>query len=166
MLVTENDVILKQIIEEYDFDICPVIDKAIVELMFTTMKTNNGIGLAAQQIGQNLRGFVMIINDEEFVCVNPVIIEQSEEMIISKEGCLSFPNLTLSVKRPAGISVSYKNETGIMQNRLFDGVYARCFCHELDHLNGITFDTKIAKTSLQLAKQKRTMFLKQQKRRK
>lgn len=170
----ENDPILKQQAPEFDFENPPkfLMESAgkglneLVDAMLVAMELNNGIGLAAPQVGYGLRLFVMKTIDEELVCINPEIVQQSEEMIIDQEGCLSFPNLTLNVSRPKEIFVSYYGVEGHVLSRWLTDRDARCFCHELDHLDGITFDTRVAKLSLQMAKQKRNKFIKQQKRKK
>jgi len=173
----ENDPILKQTMPVYDFENPPEfltedlgLD-SLTDSMLVTMKINNGMGLAAPQVGYNLRIFVMKIagvdglNDELLVCINPEIEQQSEEVTVDQEGCLSFPDLSLTVIRPTNIYVSYYGVEGFILRRWLTGVSARCFCHELDHLNGVTFDTRVAKLSLKMAKDKRKKFLKQKKRR-
>lgn len=173
----ENDPILKQTMPIYDFENPSEfltedlgLD-SLADSMLVTVKINNGLGLAAPQVGCNLRMFVMKIaginglDDELLICVNPEIEQQSKEVTVDQEGCLSFPDLTLTVTRPANIYVSYYSVEGFVLRRWLTGVSARCFCHELDHLNGITFDTKVAKLSLKMAKDKRKKFIKRQKRR-
>lgn len=171
-LVNENDSILKSHIEPYDFENPPIIfdgDKEItmdilIGSMFNTLSVNNAVGLAAPQIGQKLRLFIMDVDNSKFICFNPTILEQSDEEIVGQEGCLSFPQLTLSVKRPVKIHATYQHIDGTPVERNLEGLAARCFCHELDHLNGITFDTKVGALSLRMAKQKRKKLFKQQKR--
>lgn len=169
-LKPENDPILKQSIPDYDFENPPVFltgvtENRLIELadaMLVQMELNNGIGLAAPQIGYSVRLFVMKSANEELICINPKIVQQSEETVIDQEGCLSFPNLYLNVSRPTEIFVSYYGVEGHAISRWLIGRDARCFCHELDHLDGITFDTRVAKLSLKMAKQKRSKFIKQQ----
>ena len=168
-IVLEDDPILKEIAPEYDFENHPDFLKndtsfglsEFVDSMMVAMKINRGIGLAAPQIGHSLRIFVMDVLDEELVCINPEIIESSVETIIDQEGCLSFPSLTLKVKRSEEIYVSYQNINGKALKRWLTRLQARCFQHELDHLNGITFDTQVGTLSLKMAKQKRRNKLKQ-----
>ena len=71
------------------------------------------------------------------------------------EGCLSFPDLWLKVKRPVNVKVKYHDIDGVLVEKEFTGMSSRVFQHELDHLNGITFDTKVGELSLQMAKDKR-----------
>lgn len=171
-IILEDSPILKQITSEYDFENHPKFlenDTSFglsdfVDSMFVVMKINHGVGLAAPQVGHSLRIFVMDVLSEEFICINPEIIEASEEKIIGSEGCLSFPLLLLNVKRSEEIYVSYQNTNGRALKRWLTGTQARCFQHELDHLNGITFDTRAGTLSLKMAKQKRRNKLKRERR--
>lgn len=127
--------------------------------MCNFMTENNGIGLAANQIGLTKRVFVMGSHNIEgfpkpFALFNPEIIESSEEQLVEKEGCLSYPDLWLSIKRPAVIKVRYQNSKGDIIEAGMSGLIARCFQHELDHLNGICFVDKVSQLKLQLAMKK------------
>ena len=173
-LVSENNPILKQKTKAYDFDnpIKFADDDSSIELgefidfMFFNMLINKGIGLAAPQVGESVSIFVMMAESEEITCINPQIIEVSTEELLDKEGCLSFPQLRLNIKRPKSVYASYQNIDGKSLTRWFHGLPARCFLHELDHLNGVTFDTKAGKLSLKMGNNKRKTLLKQQKRKK
>ena len=173
-LVDENSPILKQITPTYDFENHPKFSETgesfglseFVDSMLVAMQIGNGIGLAAPQIGHSLRIFVMKIDGEEFVCINPEIKEQSGSEIVIQEGCLSFPFMTLPIKRAVEVFVSYQNIEGVYVQRWLNGTAARCFQHELDHLNGVTFDAKAAKLSVKMAKQKRRKTIKQIQRKK
>ncbi len=168
-IVLEDDPILKEISSEYDFENHPDFLKddtsfglsEFIDSMMVAMKINHGIGLSAPQLGYSLRLFVMDILNEEFTCINPEILSESDGKIIDQEGCLSFPSLTLKVKRSEEVYVSYQNTDGKSLKRWLTGLQARCFQHELDHLNGITFDTQVGTLSLKMAKQKRRNKLKQ-----
>lgn len=103
------------------------------------MYDNNGIGLAANQVGIPYRIFAMRGYPENFVCVNPRIVNFSSQEIALEEGCLSFPNLVVKIKRPKEIRVRFQTPNGETITRMFDGMTARVFQHELDHLNGIIF---------------------------
>jgi peptide deformylase len=113
----------------------------ILNDMAETMYFNNGIGLAATQIGIEKRMFVIDVqqdkkNDLTFIC-NPEIISGSGT-ITTEEGCLSFPDRTIKINRFSSIDVSYMNEAGEKIQITYQGLKAICFQHELDHLNGIT----------------------------
>lgn len=111
----------------------------LVTEMFITMKEHNGIGLAAPQVGVNKRLFIMSVEGEEFICINPSITKAYKETDLVAEGCLSYPGKRVSVERPTSIRVRYQNITGITKTVKLSGMKARCFQHELDHINGVTF---------------------------
>ncbi len=115
--------------------------------MIHLMIHSNGIGLAANQIGITKRFFA--IGHESFdvfkkpaIIYNPVLVNADEEQELAQEGCLSFPGLLLQVSRPKIIMVRYQNNKGEFLLSRLEGLEARCFQHELDHLNGITFNKK------------------------
>ena len=127
--------------------------------MIDFMVANYGIGLAANQIGLAKRVFVIGSNNIEgfpkpFAVFNPKILEVSEETLIDKEGCLSYPGLWLSVKRPAVIKVEFQDSKGNTHEAALSGLIARCFQHELEHLDGICFVDKVSALKLQLAMKK------------
>ena len=112
--------------------------------MLETMYHSKGIGLAAPQIGISLRVLVMDLSEvgeekELYKIVNPKIISTTEETDIQEEGCLSVPGVQVPVKRPQGVRFSYFNEKGEEKVVDAEGMLARCFLHELDHLEGKTF---------------------------
>lgn len=123
------------------------------------MTKNHGIGLAANQIGLTKRVFVMGSKNiegfpEPFALFNPRLLEVSEEQDLYKEGCLSYPGLYLSVKRPSVIKVEYQDSQGNVHEAAMSGLVARCFQHELEHLDGICFVDKVSQMKLQLAMKK------------
>src|SRR5210317_1806769 len=114
--------------EHSEFDMC------------NFMINNKGIGLAANQIDIKKRVFVMgsleIPNfPKPFALYNPVILETSEEKVLDTEGCLSFPGLYLKVSRPSWVIGQYQDSKGNTKEVKLDGYLAKCFQHELDHLN-------------------------------
>lgn len=161
-LVKENDIILKGHINEVDFNNVPEDLFLLSQNMISFMKEHNGIGLAAPQIGLDYRMFVVSVIEEDLVVINPSITGWSRQLNMFKEGCLSFPNLYLNIRRPDTIEVSYYSVSGGNIVRKMDGLLCRCFQHEYDHLNGITFDTLASTLSLSMAKKKRTKELKKE----
>lgn len=154
-LVHEKSSVLKTKAKDYDFS-NPIPDLPnIVDQMKDIMKNNRGIGLAPQQIGIDARFFIMGNDEYDYVCINPVIISRSEEMIIDLEGCLSFPNLWLTIPRPEYIDVEYFDLDGNLNSKRLHKIVARCFEHELEHLDGICFITKVSKLKLDMAMKKR-----------
>jgi peptide deformylase len=131
------------------------LERAMCDFMIA----NHGIGLAANQIGITKRVFVIGSYNIEgfptpFAVFNPKILDSSEEQLLDKEGCLSYPDLWLSVKRPAVIQVEYQDSKGNFHEVAMSGLIARCFQHELDHLDGICFVDKVSQMKLQLAMKK------------
>lgn len=126
--------------------------------MIDFMLANRGIGLAANQIGLTKNVFVMGSRDiPGFTPVgifNPRIVRYSEETELFKEGCLSYPDLWLTIKRPKKILVEYRNSKGDQHTAEMDGLIARCFQHEYDHLKGVCFVDKVSNMKLQLAMKK------------
>ena len=114
------------------------VNEDLINRMQTLMHANGGIGLAANQCGERVRVFIMLIDGEFWECFNPEILEYSIDLAEFDEGCLSFPGETCIIKRPDSILVKYFNITGIEIIERLAGLPSRCFQHELDHLNGIT----------------------------
>jgi len=152
-LIKETDPILTQTATAWDWE----VDGHAAELgqdMLKTMFKNNGIGLAAPQIGINKRILVMGNPQLSFICINPEIISQQGQAKYI-EGCLSFPGLWLHVNRSETIKVKYQDIIGREHEKEFTGLQARVFQHELDHLNGQCFVSKVGKLSLDLATRRR-----------
>ena len=110
----------------------------LVNRMQTLMHREGGIGLAANQCGERVRMFIMLIDGEFWECFNPEITEHSTDLTEFNEGCLSFKGEYVIIKRPSKISVKYYDSEGTLYVEQLEGLPARCFQHELDHLNGIT----------------------------
>tara|TARA_B100001093_G_scaffold212363_1_gene203807 strand:- start:91 stop:639 length:549 start_codon:yes stop_codon:yes gene_type:complete len=131
------------------------------EDMISTMKSSNGVGLAAPQVGDNRRicvvdlevteGFVYdgekVLTDDYYplVLINPEIKVVSEAKSIMNEGCLSFPGVSLEIKRPSIIKLTFQDIEG--NNRIVEcaGGLARCIQHEVDHLDGVLFNKRTKK---------------------
>ena len=110
----------------------------LVNRMQTLMHREGGIGLAANQCGERVRMFIMLIDGEFWECFNPEIAEFSADLTEFNEGCLSFKGESCIIKRPSAINVKYYDSEGTLHVERLEGLPARCFQHELDHLNGIT----------------------------
>lgn len=156
-LITYPNDILKMSMPDFDFasNINPA---SLEEDMIELMKASRGIGLAANQVGIIGRVFVMqpqlTENKQPFALFNPKLLEINGEEVLGEEGCLSFPNLFISVKRPQEITVEYVDKNQNTCIIKLTGIDARCFLHELDHLNGTCFTDKISKLKLDLALKK------------
>ena len=132
----------------------------LVRRLKMTMKLYSGLGLAANQCGVTERVFVIGTDQFQMACINPKVIASSEEFVKDNEGCLSFPAFFLSLARPKWIDVEFTDENGETKQTRLDGLTARCFLHELDHLNGIKFDSYVGPTSIQQAKRKQEKLIK------
>ena len=124
--------------------------------MIKLMLDERGMGLAANQIGITKRFFA--IGHESFdtfqkhaIIWNPQVINSSEEKVIDVEGCLSFKNVFVKVERPKVIEVQYETTQGKTRFAKLDGMESKCFQHELDHLDGITFNKRVSKLRWQMA---------------
>lgn len=115
--------------------------KLLIEDMFETLKVNDGIGLAAVQVGILKRLIVIEYENKKYVLINPIIVE-AEGSQMCEEGCLSFPNEFFSVNRPTSIIVEYLDENGEKQVLNEKGVLAVVLSHETDHLDGILYIDK------------------------
>ena len=112
--------------------------------LLATMYDAPGVGLAAPQVGAIKRMFVMDCSGKEeeqqpMVLINPRVVWVSEETHVYNEGCLSLPEQYEDVTRPAEVRVEFLDQTGAEQERHFDGLWATCAQHEIDHLNGVLF---------------------------
>lgn len=145
----EGDEILKKKSREVE-----VIDdriKELIEDMVETMHKYDGVGLAAVQVGILKRIIVIDIYDENtpiVKLVNPVMVKQKGEKEL-EEGCLSFPNKFAKVKRPTEVVVEGLNENGEKVKIKAKDLLAQALCHEIDHLNGITFVDRMEPDTLQ-----------------
>ncbi|WP_170452931.1 peptide deformylase [Ruegeria arenilitoris] len=119
--------------------------RALADDMLETMYDAPGIGLAAPQIGVLERLIVLDCVKEEgatprpLVMFNPEIIAASDETSVYEEGCLSIPDQFAEVTRPAEVEVAWMDQNGKAQRETFDGLWATCVQHEIDHLNGKLF---------------------------
>lgn len=111
--------------------------KQLILEMTQTLRANDGLGLAAPQVGKNLQICVIEIENELFVLINPEIKNLSKEKIASQEGCLSLPNKFLEINRHKRIKVKATDTNGKKQIIRARGLLARVIQHEIDHLNGV-----------------------------
>ena len=109
----------------------------LAEDMLRIMRENEGVGLAANQIGRLKRIFVAAYEDEEYAIVNPVVEQRSESTEKDIEGCLSIPETRVEVERPTAVTIPGKDPSGTPVRVEAEGLLARIFEHEIDHLNGV-----------------------------
>lgn len=152
-LVKSNDPILTTATEKFDFANPPCHPVELYEAMGNFMVEKGGVGLAAPQVGLPYRFFV-IASNPIIGCFNPIIVHASAEKSILEEGCLSFPGVVLKIKRPQKIRVRYTEPNGNIVTKSFEGITARVFQHELDHLDGIIFKNHISPLKRSMAEAK------------
>lgn len=114
---------------------------ALLNDMKETVRAENGAGLAAPQIGVDLRAVVIDVEEGFFELINPVIVAQKGEQV-GPEGCLSVKGKQGTVRRPYKVKVEYRDRTGKKHKLTAEGFFARAVCHELDHLDGILYIDK------------------------
>ena len=115
-------------------------DESLVRLtqdMLGTMRDNEGVGLAATQVGRLKRVLVAAVEDDEYVIVNPVLTDRSETTETATEGCLSIPGIQVDVERPTAVTVSGQDVSGRPLQIEASDLLARVLQHEVDHLDGV-----------------------------
>ncbi|MBD3244868.1 MAG: peptide deformylase [Candidatus Moranbacteria bacterium] len=144
-IITKNDPTLRQKSKKISDVGDPKIQDTIKN-MIKTLKLNNGIGLAAPQIGKLIRLFVIELDYKLYVIINPEIKHISKDRIAMEEGCLSFPGIFYQIIRNKKITIKYIDQFGQKQTLKAKGILARAIQHEIDHLDGVLFiDKKDAK---------------------
>ena len=149
-LVEEASKVLRQPPQPFDFEKREDA-KEVEEKLSEAMEKFGGIGLSANQVGLDARVFVMRTQDGIKAFFNPEITKLSQETDLMKEGCLSFPDLYLMIKRPKVCELKYQDSDGNEHVTMLDGIGARCAQHELDHLNGIIFLQRASRLKLERA---------------
>jgi peptide deformylase len=158
-LVGEDNPILKEVMPEFDFKNAPVNPMEFASSLVETCKKHKGYGLSANQCGFRYRVFVMGAEDNFVAFFNPKITATYDESHIV-EGCLSFPLLGLRITRPAAVDVEYQDFNGENKTAHYTGISARCFQHELDHMNGVVYTERVKPLALQMGMQKRNKLIK------
>ena len=136
-LIKHPDVFLKQETHEVEFPLSNS-NVDLIHNMKTVMYNNNGIGLAANQVGYNRRIFIIDVSNEKNspqVFINPVIEKRAKEKLTEGEGCLSCPGKFVDVRRPIYVGLKWFCEHGEEQYKTFYNLPARVVQHEMDHLN-------------------------------
>jgi peptide deformylase len=123
------------------------------------MVNEHGMGLAANQIGITKKFFA--IGHDSFdtftkhaIIWNPRVLKFSEDKVIDTEGCLSFKGIWLKVERPQTVEVTYETTQGKTRFAKLNGMESKCFQHECDHLEGITFNKRVSKLRWDMARKK------------
>ncbi len=141
-IITQENEILRKISKPVK-----VFDENLIDLiedMNQTLAKSGGVGLAAPQVAILKRVVVIDLNGMHLELVNPEIIDEDGTQT-EYEGCLSIPGVQKKVKRPQTVTVSAFDRYGNEFTITGEGFLARCFCHEIDHLNGILYIDKAEK---------------------
>ena len=138
-IITVPDEILKKVSEPIEK--IGINEKKLIDNLFETMYSSNGIGLAAVQIGILKRILVVDVSTKDeknqpIVLVNPVIKNLSNEKSIYEEGCLSIPETFIEIERPKICEVEYIDRKGLKKILKCDGLLSTCVQHEINHLDG------------------------------
>ena len=141
IITDPNPILRKKSLPVADI-LSPKIQKLAKEMMETLLASEDGVGLAAPQVGQNVRVIVIRHKDADLVVINPKIVKRSILKEWGEEGCLSVPGKYGEVKRNKQITVKFFNELGQEKVVEAKGLLAIIFQHEIDHLDGILFTDK------------------------
>lgn len=124
-----------------------VINEDLIQLLddlYDTMVEHDGVGIAAPQINVGLRVAIVELGEDILEMINPIVIEtRGEEEDV--EGCLSFPDLFGMVKRPTYVKIEASDREGRVYELEAEDFEARCILHEIDHLDGVLFDSKMTR---------------------
>lgn len=154
-LVKSSDPILHTAPERFDFNNPPMDPKQLADDLKEAMLKFRGVGLSANQVGIPYQVFVAgDPNDPDNIITafNPRIVFQSDQIIPVEEGCLSYPGIFLIVERPSIIRMRYADHTGRVDTYIYDGLPARVIQHEMDHMMGTNFTTRVSKLKLERAR--------------
>lgn len=153
---------LRKVSEDIPADY-PDLDKFLKD-MWQTMEESDGVGLAAPQVGKNIRIFV--VNADAFADIDPDctgfrkafinahILERTGEEISRNEGCLSVPGIHEDVRRKDKIRIAYRDEDGVEREEEYEGIKAWIIQHEYDHLEGVLFTDHLSGLKKRLLKNK------------
>lgn len=146
---------LDQQVKEVDLANPGFDPKELKREMVDFMLASNGIGLSANQIGLNSQVFVM--GDSSYnstICINPTILQYTEETVTDVEGCLSFPGIYMKVKRPKEILAKWYDENLEEHVVKIEGYSVKVYLHEWDHLQGVTFKDRVSRLKWDMASKK------------
>ena len=163
-LYDDNHPMLKNKIPEYEHSLPNSAMTQLIKRLKMTMKKFGGVGLSANQCGVFERVFILGTDEFQLACINPRVIEASEKTIKMSEGCLSYPGLYLNIERTDWIIAEFTDEKGEIVQMKMEGVTARAFLHELDHMNGVRFVDHVGPVSLRMAKKRQSKLIKQMQR--
>jgi peptide deformylase len=134
-----------------DVDFSKIDAPMLTNVMLDRMTEMGGVALSAPQVGLDMSMFVMGIDQARVEVFNPTIISYSKEETLMNEGSLTYPGISVIVKRPVSITVKYYNKNNEIQHHEFQGLTARIFQHAYDHLQGTTIKDRVSKLKWDMA---------------
>ena len=154
-LVYYPNTILDQELKDVDLENPGFDPLELKQQMTDVMLASGGIGLTASQVGLDHKLFIMGDKPDNITMhINPTVLQYTEETVTETEGCLSFPNMFVKIKRPKEVLAEFYDENLEKQTVRIVGYSARCYLHELDHCLGITFKDRASKLKWDMAKKK------------
>lgn len=151
-LIYYPDPFLEREVKDVDLENPGFDPVELKEQMVSLMLANNGVGLAANQVGLDAKVFVFGDSKENStICFNPTVLQYTEEKVEDVEGCLSFPNTYVKIKRPKEILARWYDENFQECVVKIEGYSAKVYLHELDHLLGITIKDRVSKLKWDMA---------------
>jgi peptide deformylase len=149
-LIKFTDPALRKVPETFDFEVGNA--KELADTLWEECRRLKGLGLSANQVGIDSKVFVMGVDEKNRKNVfNPQVISVSKDTELAREGCLSYPGLWLSVKRPKEVTLSYQTVDGTHVVETFIGLQARIAQHEFDHMEGLNFSDHVSQLKLDMA---------------
>ena len=152
--------LLKEVMPEYTEKLPNENMTMLLKQMRKTLKQYGAFGLSANQCNVRKRVFVLGTDQFTISCINPKVIESDDTIVKESEGCLSYPGMFLKIDRPHSILAEFTDEYGQVKQQRLEGMTARCYLHELDHMNGVRFVEHVGDASVQVAKRKAEKFIK------
>ena len=149
-LLKFTDPALRKVPESFDFEIGNA--QELADTLWEECRRLKGLGLSANQVGIDFKVFVMGSDETNRKNVfNPQVVSVSKDTELAREGCLSYPGLWLSVKRPKQVTLSYQTVDGTHVVETFVGLQARIAQHEFDHMEGLNFSDHVSQLKLDMA---------------
>ncbi len=141
MLITYPNPILNKKSKEI-LDPQSLETESLIREMSKILEEQQGVGLAAPQVGKSLRLCLINVDGKKYVLINPEIKSKSLGKVILEEGCLSFPGIFVKVKRHKKVKIRAQDENGNKITIKADGLLSQALQHEIDHLEGITIEDR------------------------
>ena len=142
-LIENTDTLLSRRVNNCSYN----LDRSeLAQTLVESMLHHKGVGLSANQIGISERAFAMVSDIETMqviVVFNPKIIKEYDKKQTMEEGCLSYPETFLNIERPWGIVVKFEDEDKVTHKVKMEGLMARIFQHEYDHMEGMNFTQRV-----------------------